>query len=98
MVLDKLPKINPPSGRVPGQVLLAIRISGSRWRRKNGENLVMEDLSRVFGMRGKYRRKGVPGGPPDQAVRWCDPTPGRARHPPGEGDTPLGVLWASRVF
>src|ERR1041385_8125942 len=35
MVVEKLPQINPPSGRVPGRGLLAIPISGSqRWRNR----------------------------------------------------------------
>src|SRR4051812_18032420 len=80
MVVEKLPEINPPSDRVPGQGLLTIQISGSRRRRNNGENRVTEGLGGDFALRAKYRRKGgTSGAPPDQATSWRGPTLGRAR-------------------
>jgi len=64
MVVEKLPEIDPPSGRVPGQGLLAIPISGSRRRWNTGENQDMECLPRVFRTGCKYRPKGGTGGGP----------------------------------
>jgi len=55
MVMEGPPEINPPSSRVPGQELLQIPISGSRWRRNSGKNVERESSLRVFGTRGKYR-------------------------------------------
>ena len=57
MVMEEPPEINPPSGRVPGQELLLIPISGSRWRRNSGVNMEKESSLKVFGMRGINRRK-----------------------------------------
>ena len=64
MVVEKLPEIDPPSGRVPGQGLLAIPISGSRWRWNSGEIRDTGFLLRVSGTGSKYRPKGgTRGGP-----------------------------------
>ena len=64
MVVEKLPEINPPSGRVPGQGLLAIPISGSRWRRNSVEIRDTGFLPRVSGTGCKYRPKGGTGDGP----------------------------------
>ena len=83
MVMERPPEVNPPSGRVPGQVLLAIPRSKSLRRRNSGRNHVTGGSSRVFGVRGKYRPKGgLRGAPLVQATR------GRG-HPPGLGVAPL---------
>src|SRR4051812_19863297 len=72
MVMEGPPEVNPPSGKVLGQLLLAIPRSESRWR-NSGQNHVTGLLSRVFGARGKYRPKGDPRGAPlAQAARWRD--------------------------
>src|SRR4051812_34382603 len=84
MVLEQLPEINPPSGRVPGQGLLAIPISGPRRRRNSGENRITGVLSSVFTLRVKYRRKGAPWGP--HLTRW----PGGATIPLVQGVGPSG--------
>ena len=87
MVMEGPPEINPPSGRVPGQELLLIPISGSRWRRNNGENVEKESSPRVFGMKGINRGEtghqgwphlarrpgGAPGG--RLARGWLPPAP-----------------------
>ena len=52
MVVEKSPKVNPPSGRVPGQGLLVILISGLWRRRNNGENRVTVVLPRIFRIEG----------------------------------------------
>ena len=64
MVMEEPPEINPPSGRVSGQELLLIPISGSRWRRISGVDGKKESSLRVFGMRGKYRCLEGHQGPP----------------------------------
>jgi hypothetical protein len=67
MVVKKLPEIDPPSGRVPGQGLLVIPISGSRRRWNNGEIRDTESLPRVFVSRSKYRpKKGTRGSHPSR--------------------------------
>ena len=100
MVMEEPPEINPPSGRVPGQELLLIPISGSRSRRNSAVDGEKESSLRVFGARGKYRRKvghqGVahlakkPGGAaspwPHQVADWIG------------GGSPLAPLRASGVF
>src|SRR4051812_25422872 len=64
LVVEKLPKINPPSGRVPGRGLLVIPISGSRRRQNREEFCEAGSLFRVSVSRTKYRRKeGQRGGP-----------------------------------
>ena len=90
MVVEKLPEINHPSHRVPGQGLLVIWIWGSRRQRNSGENHITEVLPRFIGVRGKYRRKGGTGGSPlDKAARWHGPTLGRATRTPGGRGHPL---------
>src|SRR4051812_25826696 len=96
MVVEKLPEINPPYGRVPGRGPLAILISGSRRRRNRGE---IRDVGSLFGvsvLRVKYMPKGAPGEvPSSQAAIGRGPTLGRAKRPPGRGrppsDSPSGL-------
>src|SRR3954462_10956185 len=67
MVVEKLPEVNPPSGRVLGQVRRAVPILESPRRRNRGRYCEKGSVPRVSGTRGKYRPKGgawVPGAPP----------------------------------
>src|SRR4051812_24172056 len=64
MAMEGLPEVVPPSGRVPGKLLLAAPIlKRRRWR-------YIEDMGKgnsilgVSSARAKYRRRGEPGGPP----------------------------------
>ena len=83
MVVEKLPEIDPPSGRVPGRGLLAIPILELLWQRNSGENRYAGSLFRVFTPRGKYRRKeGQRGGPTP---------PGGLPARPGVGPRPLAA-------
>src|SRR4051812_4975845 len=99
MVIERPPEVNPPSGRVPGRLLLAIPRSESRRWRNSGRNRITGLLPRVFRARGKYRsNEGLRGAPLAQAARWRS-------HPlvvPGSclagGGPPRGLLRASRVF
>src|SRR4051812_25945636 len=62
VVVERLPEINPSSGRVPGRGLLVIPISGSPRRRNRGENRDAGFLFRVSASGSKYRPKGSTGG------------------------------------
>ncbi|KAE8803940.1 hypothetical protein D1007_20094 [Hordeum vulgare] len=86
MVVEKLPEVNPPSGRVPGRGLLALPMSEALRRRNDGEIHDSGSDYRVFG-RGKYKakegtRRGGPhpgglvawqGGGPRRVAAWASP-------------------------
>src|SRR4051812_30993715 len=59
MLTERPPEVNPPSGRVPGQLLLAIPRSESIRRRHSGQNRVTGGSSRVCVSGDTYRPKGV---------------------------------------
>src|SRR3954468_14305185 len=69
-VVEKLSKVNPPSGSVVGRGLLVLPILEARQRRNRGENRDEGLPSRVFGARGKYRPKGALGGGPSPQAPW----------------------------
>src|SRR3954470_17173387 len=76
MAMEGLPEMNPPSGRMPGQRLLAAMILKRR-RRWNKEGIGKKG-SGVEGFRtgGKYRRKGEARGPPGSpCAPWARPHP-----------------------
>src|SRR3954465_10457749 len=66
MAMDGLPEGVPPSGRVPEQLLQAAPILKRRWRRYRGEIAEKGFVLGVSSPRGKYRRRGAPGGPTRQ--------------------------------
>jgi hypothetical protein len=51
MVVEKLPEVIPPSGRVPGRSLLMLPILEARWRRNRGEIAKKGSVFRVFAKR-----------------------------------------------
>ena len=57
MAVEKLPEVNPPSGRVPGRGLLTLPISEALRRRNDGEIRDSGYDGRVSDRRGKYRPK-----------------------------------------
>src|SRR4051794_14774276 len=58
MAMEGLQEVNPPSGRVPGQRLLAAPIL--KRRRRNREEIRKRgSLPRVYVMEAKYRRNGA---------------------------------------
>src|SRR4051812_32636174 len=57
MVVEKLPEVNAPSGRVPVRDLLGPDL-GSAARKNKGENRDLVFLARVSGTGCKYRPKG----------------------------------------
>src|SRR3954471_13757113 len=66
MAMDGLPEGVPPSVRVPEQLLQASPIMERRWRRYRGEIGKKGFVLGVSTPRGKYRRRGAPGGPTSQ--------------------------------
>src|SRR3954469_21717732 len=77
MAMERLPEVVPPSGRVPGQLLLAAPILKWRRRRYREENGNKRSILGVSSARAKYRRRGAPRG----ATR--DPGGSLAHLPPG---------------
>src|SRR3954470_19887371 len=65
MAMDGLPEGVPPSGRVPEQLLQAAPVLKRR-RRYRGEIGKKGFVLGVSSARGKYRRRGAPGGPTSQ--------------------------------
>ena len=59
MVVEKLPVVVLPSGRVPGRVLLVLPILEARRRRNRGEIIKKGSVLEGFGTRGVYMPKGV---------------------------------------
>src|SRR3954471_19987696 len=71
MVVERLPVVILPSGRVPGRVLLVLPILEARRRRNRDEIAKKGSVLEGFGTRGNYMPKegvrgglGGPGGPP----------------------------------
>ena len=90
MEMEKLPEVDPPSGRVPGQGLLIAPIL--KRRRRNREGIGKKGSApRVFGARGKYRQRGAARGHQGvQAPPGHGPTQGRTTRAPGPLVAPLG--------
>src|SRR4051812_20611762 len=65
--MEKLPEVNPPSGRVPGQGLLAAPIMKRRWQRNREAIGKKCSFLRVSEAREIYRRRGAARGPPGSA-------------------------------
>src|SRR4051812_29678793 len=83
MVVEKLPEVNPPSGRVPGQGLLAAPILESQRRQNKGEITKKGSVLEGFGTRVNIDQRGLGG--------W----PQASRRPPGAawvGVAPPGRL------
>src|SRR3954465_14101084 len=59
MVEEKLPEVNPPSGRVPGRGLLALPILEAQRRRNRGEIAKKGSVFQGFPSRRIYRRRGA---------------------------------------
>src|SRR3954468_19492981 len=64
MAMEGLPEVVPPSGRVPGQLLLAAPILKRQRRRYREEIRKITSILGVSSARAIYRRRGQPGGPP----------------------------------
>src|SRR3954468_13565320 len=97
MVVEKLPEVNPPSGRVPGQGLLAAPILESRWRRNREEFVKKGSVLETLGKRCKYRTNGARGWP-EGSRRPPGATPLWSHHQGAwsPGGSPLALLRGSR--
>ena len=91
MVVERLPVVILPSGRVPGRVLLVLPILEARRQRNRDEIAKKGFVLEGFGTRCKYMPKGGisgdlggPGAPPAR------PRGGRLGRPPG---APVVPLW-----
>ena len=86
MAMDDLSEGIPPSGRVPGQLLLEAPILKRRQRRYREENGNSRSILGVSSAGTKYRPKGAPRGPQGSQEG--------ARHALGRGRArdPSGVL------
>src|SRR4051795_1611192 len=91
MVVEKLPEVVPPSGRVLGRGLLVLPILEARRRRNRGEIAKKGSVPEGFTSRGINRRRGQPEvdqGP--QAPPWHGLGGGCAKCPPRPPLAPLG--------
>src|SRR6187401_2888508 len=83
MVVERLPVVILPSGRVPGRVLLVLPILEARRRRNRDEIAKKDSVLEGFGTRCKYMPKG--------GVRGGLGGPGALAAQPG-GGAPSGRL------
>ena len=91
MVVEKLPVVVLPSGRVPGRVLLMLPILEALRRRNRGEIAKKGSVLEGFGTRGIYMRRGAArGGAGAPGAPWRGQGWGRVGRPPG---LPLAPLW-----
>ena len=84
MVVEKLPVVILPSGRVPGRVLLVLPILEARRRRNRDEIAKKGSVLEGFGTRCKYMPKGGIGG--------ASGAPGAPRR--GPGGAPRQGAWS----
>src|SRR3954465_14238756 len=78
MVEEKLPKVNPPSGRVAGRGLLVLPILEARRRQNRGEIAKKGSVLGGFGMRERDIGKGGSQGAtrsPGGLLAWPHPRP-----------------------
>src|ERR1041385_3521790 len=96
MVVEKLPEVIPPSGRVPGRGLLVLPILEARRRQNRGEIAKKGSVPEGFSSRGINRRKGAarggPGAPSTPGVAMGGAPPSGRLGPPGSPLAPLGLF------
>src|SRR4051812_34143433 len=91
MVVEKLPEVIPPSGRVSGRGLMVLPILEARRRRNRGEIAKKGSVPEGFSSWGINRRKGAArGGPGAPGAPWRGQRWGRALWPPGPPWLPSG--------
>ena len=100
MVVERLPVVILPSGRVLGRVLLVLPILEARRRRNRDEIAKKGSVLEGFGTRCKYMPKGVArgakGGPGGLARRPRGGPPPLVAWSPG--GPPLALLWPHGSF
>src|SRR6187399_629478 len=90
MVVEKLPVVVLPSGRVPGRVLLVLPILEARRRRNRDEIAKKGSRLEGFGTRVKYMPKGgISGSLGAQGAPPARPGGGRTTRAPGALVAPL---------
>ena len=90
MVVEKLPVVILPSGRVPGRVLLVLPILEARRRRNRDEIAKKGSVLEGFGTRCKYLPKGgISGGQGGPGAPRRGQEGGRATRAPGALVAPL---------
>ena len=93
MVVERLPVVILPSGRVPGRVLLALPILEARRRRNRDEIAKKGSRLEGFGTHVKYMPKGgISEGLGGPGAPRRGQEGGRVGRPPG---LPLAPLWPS---
>src|SRR3954462_8629173 len=96
MVVEKLPEVIPPSGRVPGRGLLVLPILEARRRWNRGEIAKKGSRHGGFTSQGIYRQRGAArGATSGPRAPWRDPTRGRVGRAPG---ALVGPLWPPSVI
>src|ERR1041385_6904700 len=99
IVVEKLPEVNPPSGRVLARGLLVLPILEARRRRNRGKIAKKGSVLGGFGMRDIYGRGGeARGATAVQVASRRGPTLGRAPWPPGHQVGPPDFLYISPDF
>src|ERR1041385_3231602 len=68
LVVEKLPEVVPPSGRVPGRGLLVLPILEARRRRNRGEITKKGSVPKGFSSQGINWRRGASRGVPGALV------------------------------
>ena len=97
MVVEKLPVVILPSGRVPGRVLLVLPILEARRRRNRDEIAKKGSVLEGFGTRVKYMPKGgISGGLGGPGAPPARPGGGRATRAPGALGAPLRPYFGCR--
>ena len=97
MVVEKLPVVVLPSGRVPGRVLLVLPILEARRRRNRDEIAKKGSRLEGFGTRYKYMPKGgISGGLGGPGTPPARPGGGRATRAPGALVAPLRLYFVYR--
>src|SRR3954464_6641467 len=95
MAMEGLPEVVPPSGRVPGQLLLAAPILKRRWWRYREEFGNKRSILGVSSSGAKYRPRGAPMGATRHPGGYPARPPPLPRHQgawaPGGG--PLATIW-----
>src|SRR3954468_16474780 len=97
MVVEKVPVVILPSGRVPERVLLVLPILEARRRRNRDEIAKKGSPLEGFGTRYKYRPKGgISGGLGGPGAPPARPGGGRATRVPGALVAPLRLYFWCR--
>src|SRR3954464_7910788 len=94
MAMEGLPEVVPPSGRVPGQLLLATPILKRRRRQYREEMGKKTSIFGVSSARAKYGRRGAPrGSTRDPGGSLARPLGSRHQGAWSPGGSPPSFFW-----